>query len=214
MGMGEGLANLDNLTSALDSLCSGEDGLGISPRRVTISTVGLPEKILELAAMERQYHLAVSLHAPTETLRNALVPVNETIGIAAILSAADRYFERTGRQVTYEYVLLRGVNDRTVDAEALGQLLAGRRAHVNLIPYNPVAGLSFDHPDPVAVARFAAILRYQGVSVTVRKTKGSAVNAACGQLRQRVNENGRIPAGKSGTGLAGGLLSAHQAGSA
>ena len=151
MGMGESLANLDNLIAALDRICSPEEGLGISQRRVTISTVGLPEKIRKLAAMERQYHLAVSLHAPTEDLRNELVPVNETIGLTAVLEAADAYFERTGRQVTYEYVLLRGINDRPADAPALARLLEARRAHVNLIPYNPVAGLPYGRPEPEAV---------------------------------------------------------------
>src|SRR5262245_18994166 len=106
MGMGESLANLDNLVPALDRICSAEEGLGISQRRVTISTVGLPEKIRKLAALHRQYHLAVSLHAPTEAMRNTLVPVNQAVGLGAVITAADRYFEQTGRQVTYEYVLL------------------------------------------------------------------------------------------------------------
>ena len=188
MGMGESLANLDNLIAALDRLCSAEEGLGISQRRVTISTVGLPEKIRKLAALNRQYHLAVSLHAPTEALRNTLVPVNEKIGLDAVLTAADAYFEQTGRQVTYEYVLLRGINDRSADAQALARLLAKRRAHVNLIPYNPVAGLPFDRPDPASVRRFITILRGGSVSVTVRKTKGRAIDAACGQLRRRLDE--------------------------
>jgi 23S rRNA (adenine2503-C2)-methyltransferase len=189
MGMGESLANLDNLISALDRLCSSKDGLGISQRRVTISTVGLPEKILKLAALDRKYHLAVSLHAPTEELRNTLVPVNESIGLAAVLKAADAYFERTGRQITYEYVLLSGTNDRPDDAHALARLLAKRSAHVNLIPYNPVAGLPFERPDPDAVSRFTSILRNGNVSVSVRKTKGRAIDAACGQLRRRVDED-------------------------
>jgi 23S rRNA (adenine2503-C2)-methyltransferase len=187
MGMGESLANLDNLVTALDRLCSAEEGLGISQRRVTISTVGLPEKIRKLAALDRQYHLAVSLHAPTEALRNTLVPVNETIGLGVVIAAADAYFQRTGRQVTYEYVLLHGVNDRPADAHALARLLAARRAHVNLIPYNPVPGLSFDRPDPEAIDQFVTILRDRGVSVTVRKTKGRAIDAACGQLRRRLD---------------------------
>ena len=123
MGMGESLANLENLISVLDRLCSANEGLGISQRRVTISTVGLPEKILKLAALDRQYHLAVSLHAPTEELRNTLVPVNESIGLTAVLRAADAYFEQTGRQVTYEYVLLRGINDRSEHAYGLAQAL-------------------------------------------------------------------------------------------
>jgi 23S rRNA (adenine2503-C2)-methyltransferase len=189
MGMGESLANLDNLVGALDRLCSADFGLGISQRRVTISTVGLPEKIRKLAALNRQYHLAVSLHAPTETLRNALVPVNEAIGLGAVIAAAAAYFEQTGRQVTYEYVLLRGVNDSSADAGALGRLLAARRAHVNLIPYNPVAGLPFERPDVEVIRRFVTILRNWNVSVTVRKTKGRSIDAACGQLRRRLDQD-------------------------
>jgi 23S rRNA (adenine2503-C2)-methyltransferase len=189
MGMGESLANLDNLIAALDRLCSVKEGLGISQRRVTISTVGLPEKIRKLAELNRQYHLAVSLHAPTEALRNSLVPVNEKIGLAEVVAAADAYFAQTGRQVTYEYVLLRGVNDRQVHAEALGRLLHARGAHVNLIPYNPVAGLPFERPDTEAINRFTAILRHSNVSVTVRKTKGREIDAACGQLRRRLSQD-------------------------
>jgi 23S rRNA (adenine2503-C2)-methyltransferase len=187
MGMGESLANLDNLITALDRLCSVKDGLGLSQRRVTISTVGLPEKIRKLAALDRQYHLAVSLHAPTESLRNTLVPVNEAIGLTAVVEAADAYFRQTGRQVTYEYVLLGGINDRRTDAEALCRLLAARQAHVNLIPYNPVAGLSFERPEAESIKRFVSILRNRNVSVTVRKTKGRTIDAACGQLRRRLN---------------------------
>ncbi|HEX8203959.1 MAG TPA: 23S rRNA (adenine(2503)-C(2))-methyltransferase RlmN, partial [Isosphaeraceae bacterium] len=185
MGMGESLANLDNLVAALDRICAAE-GLGLGQRRVTISTVGLPEKMRKLAALDRQYHLAVSLHAPTEALRNELVPVNERIGLGAVLEAADAYFQRSGRQVTFEYVLLRGVNDRPEDAHALAGLLAGRKAHVNLIPYNPVPGLPFERPEPAAIRRFVAIVRAAAVSVSVRKTKGRRIDAACGQLRRRV----------------------------
>ena len=156
---------------------------------MTISTVGLPEKIRKLAAMDRQYHLAVSLHAPNEALRNTLVPVNEAIGLEAVIAAADAYFEQTGRQVTYEYVLLAGVNDRATDARDLGRLLAARGAHVNLIPYNPVANLPFERPDRETIRRFVAIVRQWNVSVTVRKTKGRAIDAACGQLRRRLDQD-------------------------
>jgi 23S rRNA (adenine2503-C2)-methyltransferase len=193
MGMGESLANLDNLISALDRLCSAEPdlGLGLSQRRVTISTVGLPEKMRKLATLDRQYHLAVSLHAATEELRNELVPVNEKIGLSAVLSAADFFFQTTGRQVTYEYVLLHGINDRIRDAQALAQRLQGRKAHVNLIPYNPVAGLPFERPQPQAIHRFVAVLQDRGVSTTVRRTKGRAIDAACGQLRRHFNNLGQ-----------------------
>jgi 23S rRNA (adenine2503-C2)-methyltransferase len=189
MGMGESLANFDNLIAALDQICSADLGLRISQRRVTISTVGLPEKIRKLAALNRQYHLAVSLHAPTEALRNSLVPVNEAIGLEAVVAAADEYLQQTGRQVTYEYVLLRGINDGSSAAEALGHLLAARQAHVNLIPYNPVTGLPFKRPDADAIKQFLAVLRKWNVSATVRKTKGRKIDAACGQLRQRLDQS-------------------------
>ncbi len=184
MGMGESLANLDNLIAALDQICA-TDGLGLSQRRVTISTVGLPEKMRKLAALDRQYHLAVSLHAPTPELRDELVPINARVGLPAVMSAADAYFRTTGRQVTYEYVMLGGVNDRPEDAVALVRLLAGRKAHVNLIPYNPVEGLPYRRPTDPGIRRFTGIVRDGGVSVTVRKTKGRPIDAACGQLRRR-----------------------------
>jgi len=187
MGMGESLANLDNLVAALDRICSPE-GLGLGQRRVTVSTVGLPEKMRKLAALDRQYHLAVSLHAPTEALRNELVPVNEKVGLSAVMDAADEYFRRSGRQVTFEYVLLRGINDRPVDASALAALLESRKAHVNLIPYNPVAGLPFERPAPEAVDRFVRTLKARRISVSVRKTKGREIDAACGQLRRRFED--------------------------
>jgi 23S rRNA (adenine2503-C2)-methyltransferase len=188
MGMGESLANLDNLISALDWVCSPR-GLGLSQRRVTISTVGLPDKMHKLAELDRQYHLAVSLHAASEDVRNALVPINEHVGLAAVIEAADAYFRRTGRQVTFEYVLLNEINDRVQDALALGRLLATRKAHVNVIPYNPVADLPYRRPTPAAVRRFVEIVRSQGVSITVRRTKGRDIDAACGQLRRRVEAN-------------------------
>jgi 23S rRNA (adenine2503-C2)-methyltransferase len=200
MGMGESLANLDNLIAALDRICAPEgQGLGLGQRRVTISTVGLPEKMEQLAALDRQYHLAVSLHAPTEVLRNELVPINAKVGLDAVVKAADAYFRRSGRQVTFEYVLLRGVNDRAEDAHALAALLVSRKAHVNLIPYNPVEGLPFERPSPTAIQRFVEIVRSRGVSVSVRKTKGREIDAACGQLRRRLEREGPGPrAGQGG----------------
>jgi 23S rRNA (adenine2503-C2)-methyltransferase len=185
MGMGESLANLDHLIPALDRLCS-PDGLNFGQRRVTISTVGLPEKMRKLAELDRQYHLAVSLHAPTPELRDLLVPINARVGLDAVMDAADAYFHRSGRQVTFEYVLLADLNDRPEHAEALGRLLSGRKAHVNLIPYNPVAGLPYQRPSTETVRRFERIVRDRGVSVSVRKTKGREIDAACGQLRRRL----------------------------
>jgi 23S rRNA (adenine2503-C2)-methyltransferase len=183
MGMGEPLANVDRLMPAL-AAASAKEGLGIGVRKITISTVGLPLGIRRLAEQNCQYHLAVSLHAPNDVLRTQLMPTNRGIGIDAIMSAADEYFEKTGRRVTYEYILLAGVNDGPVEAEQLVDLLRGRPSLVNLIPYNPVSGLPFRTPHPAAVKRFVEILEHGGLNVAIRHRKGAKINAACGQLRR------------------------------
>jgi 23S rRNA (adenine2503-C2)-methyltransferase len=185
MGMGEPLANLDNLITVLD-VATSIDGLGMSARHVTISTVGLPAKIRRLADLDRQYHLAVSLHAPNDLLRDQIVRTNAQTGIAAILDAADYFFQKTGRQVTFEYVLLGGLNDSPAEARELARLVRGRKAHVNLIPFNDVQGLPYRRPTQEALSGFLAPLRRAGVSVKVRKRKGSDIDAACGQLRRQV----------------------------
>ncbi|MBN2022662.1 MAG: 23S rRNA (adenine(2503)-C(2))-methyltransferase RlmN [Pirellulales bacterium] len=185
MGMGEPLANLDALLAALERITA-EDGLGISGRRVTISTVGLPEPIRRLAQSGRPYNLAVSLHAPTDALRNELVPANRKIGLAAILAATDEYFGATGRRVTFEYVLLDAVNDRPEHARELVSLLRGRAALVNLIPFNAVEGLPYRPPASGQTARFAETLTASGLAVKIRYRKGDRIDAACGQLRRRL----------------------------
>jgi len=183
MGMGEPLANLDALLPALET-ASSPDGLGISARRITISTVGLPAGIRRLAEANHQYHLAVSLHAADDQLRNELVPINRKLGIASVLAAADEYFERTGRRVTYEYVLLGGLNDQPEHARRLVERLNGRPALLNVIPYNPVPGLPFRTPSSTAVSRFVEILECGGLNVKIRYRKGERIDAACGQLRR------------------------------
>jgi 23S rRNA (adenine2503-C2)-methyltransferase len=183
MGMGEPLANLEHLIPALD-LASSAEGLGISPRRITISTVGLPPAIDRLTARGSRYHLAVSLHAPTDALRNDLVPVNKNIGLRDILEAADRYFAVSGRRLTFEYVLLGGLNDHPQHAQQLADQLKGRPAMLNVIPYNPVAGLPFQTPSRESLLQFRRILEAAGINVMVRQRKGDKINAACGQLRR------------------------------
>jgi 23S rRNA (adenine2503-C2)-methyltransferase len=183
MGMGEPLANLDHLLSALDE-ASDPSGLGISHRRITISTVGLPKQIHRLCELNTRYHLAVSLHAPTDELRNRIVPVNKNIGLAEILASADRYFDVSGRRLTFEYVLLAGINDSPLHARQLVELLRGRTALVNVIPYNPVTGLPYATPAPAAIARFREILVAGDVNVKFRQRKGDEIEAACGQLRR------------------------------
>ncbi len=184
MGMGEPLANLDALLPALDRARS-KRGLGISARKITISTVGLPRAIDRLTELGLGYHLAVSLHAPTDELRTRLVPVNRAIGLEAILAAADRYFDATHRRLTFEYVLLSGINDQPQHASQLARLLAGRAALLNVIPYNPVAGLGYHTPSKRSQHAFLEILRRAGVNVQVRARKGDQIDAACGQLRRR-----------------------------
>ncbi len=184
MGIGEPLANLGNLLPAMETL-NEKGALGLGARRITISTVGLPEKIRELARSGKPFNLAVSLHAPNDELRNRLVPVNERIGISAILEAADDYFRITGRRVTFEYVLLGGLNDSAEQARELAGLLAGRGAgaHVNLIPMNGVSELPYLDPSPARTAAFVDVLESAGIAATVRKRKGADIDAACGQLR-------------------------------
>ncbi len=183
MGMGEPLANLDRVLGALD-VARSADGLGISPRRVTISTVGLPLAIDRLARHAVPYNLAVSLHAPNDELRNKLVPVNRKIGVEAVMQAADRYFDASGRRLTFEYVLLGGENDSQTCAEQLSTLLRGRSAMLNVIPYNPVAGLPYRTPSSASISRFRDVLQRHGINVNFRLRKGTEIDAACGQLRR------------------------------
>ena len=184
MGMGEPLLNLDGLLPAL-ATAADPDGLEIGARRITISTVGLPAGIRRLAETHCPFHLPVSLHAADDRLRDRLVPANRGVGIAAILSAADAYFEATGRRVTYEYVLLAEINDTPAHARDLAARLRGRPALVNVIPYNPVAGLPYRTPSSSAARRFVEILLHDGLNVKMRYRKGEKIDAACGQLRRR-----------------------------
>lgn len=192
MGIGEPLANLAGLRPMLETL-NEKGGMGLGARRITISTVGLPEKIRELASFGKPYNLAVSLHAPNDELRNEIVPINKNIGLEELLKAADDYFEKTGRRVTYEYVLLAGENDTDSCAQQLSQLLRNRNAHVNLIPMNPVDELSFEKPSLPRTHRFVEILEYGNINVTVRKRKGADIDAACGQLRRRNEQPDVVP---------------------
>ena len=183
MGMGEPLANLDRLLPAL-ATAQEPEGLGISQRRITISTVGLPPAIDRLSTEHPVYNLAVSLHAADDELRTRLVPVNKAIGLAEVMAAADRYWEASGRRLTFEYVLLGKLNDQPDHAHRLVKLLGGRAVLVNVIPYNSVAGLPYAEPTQADRERFLDILRAAGVNVHVRRRKGARIDAACGQLRR------------------------------
>ncbi|MCW5765242.1 MAG: 23S rRNA (adenine(2503)-C(2))-methyltransferase RlmN [Phycisphaeraceae bacterium] len=185
MGMGEPLSNFDAVTRAVRTICAlAPNGLGISARKVTISTVGLPKFIDRLAAeFELPVTLALSLHAPTNDIRRALIPWSQYTTIEDLLAACQRWFNKTGREITLEYTLLRGVNDRPEHAEQLARLARTLRANINLIRYNEVAGIEFQRPRDADVLRFQSILRDRQINTHIRASRGRDIAAACGQLR-------------------------------
>jgi 23S rRNA (adenine2503-C2)-methyltransferase len=184
MGMGEPLANYANVLKAV-RLLHDPQMFNIGARRITLSTVGVPPRMRQLAEENLPINLAISLHAPEETLRRSLIPWAEHFALADILAAARYYFERTGREVALEYILLAGVNDQPQQARQLARLCKPLRVDVNLIRYNPVAGLGFERPKAAAALAFANILRRQGVNAHTRRSRGRDIDAACGQLRRR-----------------------------
>ena len=180
MGMGEPLWNLENVVRSIRLL---NEELGIGMRGITVSTVGIPDEIRRLANYNLQITLAVSLHAGTEETRQALVPVGRKYSINEVLDASRYYFDVTGRRVTYEYVLLGGVNDSPAEAMALARRISGVPAHVNLIPWNTVDSRgTFKPPRRDDIRRFRGVLEYAGIAVTQRRERGQGIAAACGQL--------------------------------
>lgn len=183
MGMGEPLANYRAVSAALRALTqAAPDGMGISARGITVSTVGLVPQMRRLAEEGLPVTLAVSLHAPDDELRDELVPLNQRWPVAEVLEAAWAYADRTGRRVSIEYALIRDVNDQPDRAEELARLLRDHLVHVNLIPLNPTPGSRWTASTPAAQDRFVSILRQRGVGVTVRDTRGQEIDGACGQL--------------------------------
>jgi 23S rRNA (adenine2503-C2)-methyltransferase len=183
MGMGEPLANYGSVLTAVRRITDpAPAGLGISQRAVTVSTVGLVPAIRRLAGEGLSVRLAVSLHAPDDELRDDLVPVNRRWKVAEVLDAAWGYAAATGRRVSIEYAMIRDINDHAWRADLLASLLAGRLAHVNLIPLNPTPGSRWTASDPGVAAEFTDRLAFRGVPVTVRDTRGTQIDGACGQL--------------------------------
>jgi len=179
--MGEPLHNYEHTMKALRMLHS-EHGLAVSPRRVTLSTVGLVPGIERLASEPLMPNLAISLHATTDEQRTTLVPSNKKYSLAAILDACRRFPLKKRSRITFEYVMLAGVNDTPDDARRLARLLAGIKAKVNLIPLNPAPGIPYERPSDERVDRFAQILADRHITVSVRKSRGRDIRAACGQL--------------------------------
>ncbi len=183
MGMGEPLANYPRVLAAVRRLTDpAPAGLGLSQRHITVSTVGLVPAMLRLAAEDLSVTLALSLHAPDDDLRDELVPVNQHWKVAEVLEAAWAYAARTGRRVSIEYAMIKDVNDQPWRADLLGRLLAGRLAHVNLIPLNPTPGSRWDASPKHVEREFVRRLRAAGVPTTVRDTRGRDIDGACGQL--------------------------------
>jgi 23S rRNA (adenine2503-C2)-methyltransferase len=191
MGMGEPLLNYAATVKAI-RLLNNEVGIGM--RQLTISTVGLVPGIRRLACEELQCTLAVSLHAPTDDLRRQLIPGMTRWRVSEIIDACREYVERTGRRVTFEYCLLHGVNDGLAEAHELTRVLHGLNCHVNLISHNPVSELAFRTPSREHVRAFREILETAGIQVTQRVQRGSDIDAACGQLRQRATRAGSLTA--------------------
>jgi len=181
MGMGEPMANYDEMIRAVRILTH-DRGFGIGQRHITISTIGITSGIDKLAEENLQIGLAISLHAPNNKLRKKLVPTAGLNSVEDIIEAGRRYYKKTGRRVTFEYALMKGINDSPKIAKELALILKGNGSHVNLIPINPTAG-DFKRPTQDSVLEFERILYNAGVNCTVRVEKGTEISAACGQLR-------------------------------
>jgi 23S rRNA (adenine2503-C2)-methyltransferase len=181
MGMGEPLHNYDETMRALRIL-NDEHGFAMSPRRMTLSTVGVLPALERMAREPIMPNLAISLHAPTDALRGELVPLNRKYGVADIIAACKRFPLSKRSRITFEYVLLSGVNDSPEDALKLARLLSGVKSKVNLIPLNPAPGIPYERPSDATVDRFAQVLVERGLVVSVRKSRGRDIRAACGQL--------------------------------
>ncbi|MEG0134308.1 MAG: 23S rRNA (adenine(2503)-C(2))-methyltransferase RlmN, partial [Clostridium sp.] len=183
MGSGEPLDNYDNVTKFLE-LVNSDYGLNIGQRHITLSTCGIVPKIYELADRELSITLAISLHAYSDEIRKAIMPIANKYTIKELLDACKYYVDKTGRRITYEYALVSGVNDSIEDAKSLSKLLKGLLCHVNLIPVNEIKENTLKRPSKKVIEEFETILKNAGIEVTVRREMGSDISAACGQLRR------------------------------
>lgn len=192
MGMGEPFHNYDSVMNAVALLNDGQ-GFGLGHRHITISTVGLVDKIDKFAEEGVQVNLAISLHAPGNDVRNRIMPVNKKFDMDELLAACDRYIEKTNRKVFFEYVMLRGINDSEGDARELAGRMKGHLYHVNLIPYNTTPDAPFQGTEQEDIWKFAAILDEAGIPTTVRQNMGRDIAAACGQLRAETQPKAHKP---------------------
>ncbi len=184
MGMGEPLLNYNNVLAAIDKITS-EEGLAMSPKRITVSTVGLPKMIKKLADDEVKFNLAVSLHSAIDEVRSKMMPINEKSNLAELLEALQYWYAKTGKRITFEYVVWKSINDKKKDAEALVAYCKKIPSKVNLIEYNAIDDGEFQQADPKAVDLYIRTLEAHNIPVTVRRSRGKDIDAACGQLANK-----------------------------
>ncbi len=187
MGIGEPFDNYDNVIKFIDIVNSGK-GLDIGSRHITVSTCGIVPKIKEFSNYDKQVNLAISLHAPNNELRNSIMNINKVYKIEDIMASVKEYIAKTNRRVTFEYILLKGINDTKKCALELCDLLKGLNCYVNLIPYNETSHIEYKKSDKESILKFYDILKKNNIGVTIRREFGSKVNAACGQLRSHYEE--------------------------
>ncbi len=187
MGIGEPFDNYDNVIKFIDIVNSGK-GIDIGSRHITVSTCGIVPKIKEFTNYDKQVNLAISLHAPNNEIRNKIMNINKAYPIEEVISAVKSYINKTNRRVTFEYILLKGVNDSLECALELSMLLKGLNCYVNLIPYNETSHIEYKKSDQDTIMKFYDVLKKKGIGVTIRREFGSKVNAACGQLRSHYEE--------------------------
>lgn len=191
MGIGEPFDNFKNVLNFL-SIVNDDTGLGIGARHITISTCGIIPKIIEFADLQLQYNLAISLHAPNNELRREIMPITRAYPLDKLMNAIDYYLEKNNRRITFEYILLSNVNDKLEHADELANLLKGKNAYVNLIPYNPVSENSFEQTSNNQALKFYDRLVKRGIRCTIRKEQGADIDAACGQLRAKHEKRRKI----------------------
>jgi len=190
MGMGEPLLNYKNVMESIEKITS-EDGLGMSPKRITVSTAGIAKMIKKLGDDEVRFNLALSLHAANDKKRNQIMEINETNNLDALAEALRYFYEKTGTRVTYEYIIFKDFNDELEDAQELAEFCEIIPCKVNIIEYNPIDEGEFQQADAVKVDRFAAFLEERNIIVNIRRSRGKDIDAACGQLANKnevVNE--------------------------
>ena len=187
MGIGEPFDNYDNLVNFF-KIINDPKGLAIGARHITVSTCGIVPKILEFSELDLQINLAISLHAATNEIRNKIMPINKAYPLEVLIPALKTYLEKTNRRVTFEYILLSGINDSEEDALALAKMAKGINCYINLIPYNETNNIDFKRSSTIQIMKFYDILKKNSVNVTIRREFGSKISAACGQLRSKKEE--------------------------